>query len=83
MFLRKFHHVHVSQRKFHHFHHDFPRETAAVSPAQHPQHPRPEEFYLHALVLPSLLRHADAKLSANGQDLGGEVRRGARRVALK
>ena len=32
-----------------------------------------KEYYLHTLVLPTLLRHADAKLSANGQDLGGEV----------
>ncbi|CAK9015799.1 unnamed protein product [Durusdinium trenchii] len=31
-----------------------------------------EEFHLHQ-VFPALLKHADAKLSANGQDLGGEV----------
>ena len=67
--------------KFHHFHR-FSKGNRSLSPAQHPQHPRPEEFYLHALVLPSLLRHADAKLSANGQDLGGEVRRGVSRVAF-
>ncbi|CAK8991914.1 Uncharacterized protein SCF082_LOCUS2863 [Durusdinium trenchii] len=30
------------------------------------------EFHLHQ-VFPALLKHADAKLSANGQDLGGEV----------
>lgn len=35
-----------------------------------------KEYYLHTLVLPTLLRHADAKLSANGQDLGGEVQIG-------
>ena len=32
-----------------------------------------QEFYLHEVVFPAVLRHADAKLSANGQDLGGEA----------
>ncbi|CAE7582610.1 unnamed protein product [Symbiodinium natans] len=31
------------------------------------------EFYLNDVVFPVVLRHADSKLSANGQDLGGEV----------
>ncbi|OLP86439.1 hypothetical protein AK812_SmicGene32454 [Symbiodinium microadriaticum] len=31
------------------------------------------EYYLNDVVFPAVLRHADAKLSANGQDLGGEV----------
>ena len=30
------------------------------------------EFYLHELF-PRLLRHCDSKLSANGQDLGGDI----------
>eukprot|EP00931_Biecheleriopsis_adriatica_P057927 TRINITY_DN3440_c1_g1_i1.p1 TRINITY_DN3440_c1_g1~~TRINITY_DN3440_c1_g1_i1.p1 ORF type:complete len:2068 (-),score=475.91 TRINITY_DN3440_c1_g1_i1:13-5871(-) len=36
------------------------------------------EFYLHDNVFPELLRHTDAKLSATGQDLGGEVLCGTR-----
>eukprot|EP00439_Symbiodinium_sp_Y106_P085037 s13_g27.t1 len=32
-----------------------------------------KEYYLNDVVFPAVLRHADAKLSANGQDLGGEV----------
>jgi len=36
------------------------------------------EFYLHEVVFPQLLRHADSKLSASGQDLGGEMLCGSR-----
>ena len=32
-----------------------------------------QEYYLNDVVFPAVLRHADAKLSANGQDLGGEA----------
>ena len=59
---------------FHDFQMDFHRFPRDFS--------RTEEFYLHALVLPSLLRHSDAKLSANGQDLGGEARGPGRSWAI-
>eukprot|EP00930_Biecheleria_cincta_P036032 TRINITY_DN2473_c0_g3_i1.p1 TRINITY_DN2473_c0_g3~~TRINITY_DN2473_c0_g3_i1.p1 ORF type:complete len:3331 (+),score=578.52 TRINITY_DN2473_c0_g3_i1:683-9994(+) len=36
------------------------------------------EFYLHDYLFPRLLRHTDSKLSADGQDLGGEAFCGSR-----